>query len=235
MKTVHEVAKLTGVSVRTLHHYDAVGLLHPAQVTEAGYRLYDDASLERLQSILFYRELRFSLAEIKEILDSPDYDPGEALDGQIKLLEAERRRLDGLIAYARTVKEKGNVEMKFEKFDRAETEALKKEAKERWGKTEAWKEYEKRGCGDEGTDGLMAVFARMGALRDRDPSDSDVQTAVASLQAYITDNYYTCTKEILASLGEMYVADERFRKNIDEAGGDGTAEFTRRAIEIFTK
>ena len=87
MRTVKEVSRLTGVSVRTLHHYDAIGLLKPTEVTRAGYRLYDDTALSRLQSILLFRELQFPLKEIKAILDSPDFDPEEALTQQIKLLE----------------------------------------------------------------------------------------------------------------------------------------------------
>ena len=86
MKTVTEVSKITGVSVRTLHHYDAIGLLRPTAVTEAGYRLYDDEALGRLQTILLFRQLQFPLKEIKKILDSPNFDPQEALAQQIELL-----------------------------------------------------------------------------------------------------------------------------------------------------
>ena len=94
MKTVKEVSRLTGVSVRALHHYDAIGLLKPTRVTEAGYRLYDEESLQRLQTILLFRELQFPLKEIKEILDSPGFDPIPALEQQIKMLELQRRHLD---------------------------------------------------------------------------------------------------------------------------------------------
>lgn len=86
MRTVNEVSKITGVSVRTLHHYDAIGLLKPTKVTEAGYRMYDDTAISRLQSILLFRELQFPLKEIKSILDSPNFDPAEALTQQIELL-----------------------------------------------------------------------------------------------------------------------------------------------------
>lgn len=107
------------------------------------------------------------------------------------------------------------------------------EAKERWGGTAAWQEFEKRSDTSKETgDGLMKLFARLGELKEL-PSESDeVQTAVAGIQRYITEHYYTCTDEIFAGLGEMYVADERFRKNIDKAGGDGTAEFARAAIRV---
>ena len=105
------------------------------------------------------------------------------------------------------------------------------EAKERWGETVAWKEFEKRsGSTDEAADGLMKLFARLGELKELPPGSGDVQAAVAEVQRFITDHYYECTDEIFAGLGEMYAADERFRKNIDKAGGDGTAEFVRDAI-----
>ena len=107
MKTVIEVSRLTGVSVRTLHHYDAIGLLKPSEVTDAGYRLYDDTALERLQTILLFRELQFPLKEIKQIIDSPDFDRYDALDTQIKLLEMQRERLGKIISFAREIKEKG--------------------------------------------------------------------------------------------------------------------------------
>ena len=234
MKTVKEVSEATGVSVRTLHHYDAIGLLKPTAVTEAGYRLYDDAALERLESILLFRELEFPLREIKEILESPNYDPTDALDMQIKLLEARREKIDSLIELAREIKEKGEMTMKFEAFNSKEEEALKAEAREKWGATEAYKEYEKRAgktdpkaAGEE----LMKLLASFGELRSLSPADEKVQEKVGEYKQFITDNFYTCTDEILRGLGEMYVSDERFRKNIDKAGGDGTAEFVAEAIK----
>ena len=103
--TIHEVSKLAGVTVRTLHHYDAIDLLPPTALTEAGYRLYDDTALARLQSILLFRELEFPLKDIKRILDDPNFDQAAALEDQIKLLELRRKQLRKLIALAReTVK-----------------------------------------------------------------------------------------------------------------------------------
>ena len=106
MRTVKEVSKLTGVSVRTLHHYDSIGLLKPTAVTESGYRLYDDTTLTRLQNILLFRELQFPLKDIKEILDNPDFVPEEALAQQIHLLELKRKRLDELISFALEIQKK---------------------------------------------------------------------------------------------------------------------------------
>ena len=107
MKTVKEVSFLTGISVRTLHHYDAIGLLKPTRVTEAGYRLYDDAALRRLQTILLLRQLEFPLKQIREILDAPGFDPVAALEDQIRLLELKRQHLDNLIAHARKLQTTG--------------------------------------------------------------------------------------------------------------------------------
>ena len=238
MLTVHEVSERTGVSVRTLHHYDAIGLLTPAEVTQAGYRLYDDRSLKRLHSILFFRELQFSLKEIKDILDDPGYDPQKALDQQIRLLELQRERIDRIIKQAKEMKE-GDRTMGFDVFGHKEIEQYKQEAKEKWGGTEAYKEAERKSEGrtpaqESGVaEGLMDVFRVFGALRGLQPEDPAVQEKVAQLQQYITDHYYTCSKEILKGLGQMYVCDERFRKNIDQTAGEGTAEFVSKAIAAY--
>ena len=131
MRTVHEVSRLTGVSVRTLHHYDAIGLLKPAQLTEAGYRLYDNAALKRLQSILLLRQLRFPLAEIKAMLDSPGFDAREALRDQIGLLTLKREQLDNLIGLARNLLEFGGDFMDFSAFDTTKYDAYAAEARAR--------------------------------------------------------------------------------------------------------
>ena len=238
MKTVKEVSDLTGVSVRTLHHYDAIGLLKPTEVTDAGYRLYDDDALRRLGIILLFRELEFPLKEIKEMLDSPGFDRKEALGMQIRLLEARRDRLDSLIGHAKRTMEKGKGDMGFDVFDRKEEEALKAEAREKWGSTEAYKEYEKRANNADPKDAgekMMRLFAGLGGMKALSPADGKVQAKVEELKQYITDNFYTCTNEILSGLGEMYVSDDRFRKNIDKAGGDGTAEFAAAAIKEYCK
>ena len=236
MRTVSQVSALTGVSVRTLHHYDAIGLLKPSRITEAGYRLYDDPALERLHSILLFRELGFSLEEIKRILDTPDFDPMEALEKQIALLEEKRARLEAMIWQAKRFREKGTIEMKKETFD-----TYAREAEKRWGKTEAWKEYAKKSEGRTREreqslgDGLMDIFRRLGALRQGDPGSQEAQELVKELQSYITAHYYTCTPQILKGLGQMYAAGGEFTENIDKAGGPGTAVFARKAIEIYVK
>lgn len=237
MRTVNEVSKLTGVSVRTLHHYDAIGLLKPTEVTKAGYRLYDDTALSRLQSILLFRELQFPLKEIKTILDSPNFDPSEALTQQIELLELQYRRIGELISFAREIQKKGVKKMNFHVFDKSEIEQYKAEAKAKWGDTQAYREYEQKQ--ESGHDfgktasQMMNLFAEIGTLRQLSPADQAVQEKIRALQEFITSSYYTCSTEILRGLGQMYVGDERFRNNIDQAGGEGTAEFVKQAIEVY--
>jgi len=237
MWTVKEVSRLTGCSVRTLHHYDAIGLLKPTKVTGAGYRLYDDRAMSRLQTILLFRELQFPLKDIKAILDSPGFDRAEALRQQIGLLELQRRHIEGLITFARELLETGGTNMNMDAFDTHELDRYKAEAKARWGTTEAYRTYARREeagqIPGDAQEGLMAIFAKLGELRHLSPSDPAVQDTVKALQDHITASYYPCTEEILASLGQMYTGDDRFRHNIDAAGGEGTAQFAGEAIAIY--
>ena len=241
MKTVKEVSLLTGVSVRTLHHYDAIGLLKPTRVTEAGYRLYDDTALRRLQTILLFRQLQFPLKEIRDILDSPGFDPMEALTQQIHLLELQRRHLDNLISHARKIQTTGVFSMDFSTFDTTELDQYTAEAKARWGKTKAWQEYEQKAAGQTAEqkqstgDALMDIFARFGKIRHLSPESQEAQELVASLQDFITRHYYTCTKPILQGLGQLYIAGDSMTENIDKAGGEGTARFAHDVIEIFCR
>jgi len=241
MKTVKEVSHITGVSVRTLHHYDAIDLLKPAKVTEAGYRLYDDVSLQRLHAILLLKELQFSLKDIKEILDAPGFDPMEALTQQIGLLELKRQHLTDLIDHAREIQKTGVIPMDFSSFDTEKIDRYAKAAKEKWGKTDAYKEYETKTSGQSRAqiqatgDKLMDIFKEFGAIRHLSPASNEAQALVAKLQSFITDNYYTCTKQILFGLGQMYAAGDEMNENIDKAGGEGTGAFARDAISVYCK
>ena len=239
MKTVKEVSRLTGVSVRTLHHYDAIGLLHPAKVTEAGCRLYDEAALERLQSILLFRELEFPLKEIKQMLDAANFDPIAALEDQIRLLELRREQLDRLIRHARHIQSTGVMTMDFNAYDKKKLDAYAQEAKARWGHTDAWKESQARNKSADqersDADALMDIFRRLGEYRNGDPAAAEAQSLIAELKQFICDHYYNCTNQILLGLGQMYAAGDEMNENIDRAGGSGTGDFARRAIEIFCK
>ena len=241
MRTVKEVSKLTGVSVRTLHHYDEIGLLKPASVTDAGYRLYDENSLQRLHTILLLRQLQFSLNEIRDILDSPGFDSMEALSQQIKLLELQKQHLERLIAHARTIQKTGVIPMDFSSFDTKKIDRYAAEAKAKWGKTEAYKEFEVKTAGQtseqaqSSADALMDIFRQFGQIRPLSPASAEAQELVKKLQDFITDNYYTCTNQILFGLGQMYAAGDEMNENIDKAGGEGTGAFAKDAIMFYCK
>ena len=182
MMTVHEVSKISGVSIRALHHYDHIGLLQATKVTEAGYRLYDEAVLERLHYILLFKELQFSLKEIKDILDSPDFDRSKALEQQIHLLELRKEHLQNLIDLARGIKAIGVKYMSFEAFDTRKIDEYAERAKASWGTTDAYKEYEQKSAGrTEETQQklnveMMSIFAEFGKIKDMAP---DCEEAVA--------------------------------------------------------
>lgn len=237
--TVNEVSKLTGVSVRTLHYYDEIGLLHPTSITDAGYRLYDDTALEQLQHIMLFRELEFPLKDIKAILNSSGFDRTKALEQQIELLTLKKEHIENLITFARGIKMIGVKNMDFSAFDTKKLDEYAAQAKAAWGDTDAYKEYEQKSKDmtkeQQKAIGvkMMELFVEFGQMKEKDPQDADVQQQVKKLQEYITENFYTCTKEILACLGKMYNGGGDMTENIDTAGGAGTAVFVAKAIEIY--
>lgn len=239
MMTVNQVSKKTGVSIRTLQYYDSIGLLNPSEHTEAGYRLYDDTALERLQQILLFKELEFPLKEIKQIIDAKDFDKEKALEQQIMLLTMKKEHLENLIDFARKIQNKGEKIMDFTVFDTTKIDEYAKKAKEQWGDTAEYQEYEQKNSNvtKEGQIKLaqefMGLFAELGQMKEKDPKDAKVQEMIGRIQGYITEHFYNCTKEIFASLGQMYAAGGEFTDNIDAAGGTGTAAFAARAIDFY--
>jgi len=241
--SIGSLSKLSGVSIRALHHYDQIGLLQPSEVAESGYRYYDDAAVERLWQILFYRELDFPLAEIGEILSSPSFDRNRALTEHLNLLTQKRARLDRLIELVSNTM-KGETTMEFKPFDTSEFDAMRdqyaEEAKARWGNTDAYRENAKRAA--KWTDADKArfqkesgeIFPAFATLVGTNPADARVQEQVSRWQAHISENYYECSNEALACLGQMYVDDERFMKNIDKFG-TGTAKLMSDAIAVYCK
>ena len=239
MLTVHEVSELAGVSVRTLHHYDDIGLLRPSARTEAGYRLYDEGDLARLQQILLFRELEFSLADIRGIIDSPGYDRKRVLKRQLELLELKREHIDKLIDLAESLMEKDVTTVSFEAFDTSKMDEYKAAAKSKWGSTPEWAEYEaksaNRTSNEEATVGeeLLALFVPFGemAAAGVDPTSSEAKAQAALIQAFISEHFYTCTDEIFVQLGRAYGAGGEFTANINAAAGAGAAEFAAKAVE----
>ncbi len=239
MRTVHEVSEITGVSVRTLHHYDAIGLLSPSARTESGYRLYGDEDLARLQQILLFRELEFPLKDIRGIIDSPGFDQSRALDQQIRLLELRREHLERLIDLARDMKRMGVRTLAFDAFDTSRIDEYAAQAKASWGESPEWREYERKSAGrtkgDEMAMGaeLMALFEPFGrmAAEGADPASDAAAAQARRIQDFITEHYYTCTDEVFLQLGHAYGCGGDFTRNIDASAGEGAAAFAERAIE----
>lgn len=240
MMIVNEVSRLTGVSIRTLQYYDKIGLLPPADYTEVGYRLYDDETLQKLQIILLFRELEFPLKDIRRIIESPVFDREKALEQQIHILELKKEHIENLIDLARGVKKSGVKDMTdFTAFDTAKIDDYIAKAREYWGDTAAFKEFEEKNADRTSEENaginteLMKIFAQFGGMNDMDPASPKVQKQVKKLQDYITDKFYKCTNTILSSLGHAYSAEGEMNRNIDKAGGKGTGEFVDKAIQIY--
>ena len=239
MMTVKEVSDLTGVSIRTLHYYDQLGLLPAAGHTDSGYRLYDDAALERLQQILLFRELEFPLKDIQRILTNSAFDRRKALAQQIELLTLKKQHLESLISLAQKTLTTGGTYMDFTAFDTQKIQEYTRQAKQQWGATPAYKEFEQKTAHQTAQEAadmgsrLMEILAVFGGMQHKSPAAPAVQTQVKALQAFITEHYYTCTKEIFAQLGQMYCAGGAFTENINAVGGPGTAEFAAKAIEVY--
>lgn len=239
MKSVKEVSRETGVSVRTLHHYHALGLLVPTEVTEAGYRRYDEAAVNRLRLIVLYRELGFSLGEIAGLLEAPDSERNAALMEQVKRMEARKKQLQTRIDMALGLKLRGVKALDLAGFEAGMIDEYAEQAHALYGKTEAWKAYERKAKDRTPEEhrtigeGMMALFAKAGQFRTLPPEAPEAQAWAAELQAYITEHYYPCTAEILRALGNMYAGGGSMTENIDRAGGDGTGEFAREVLRVY--
>lgn len=247
MYKVKEVAELTGVTVRTLHHYDRIGLLKPEAVSAAGYRFYSEENLERLQQIIVFREMDFSLQEIKEIIERPEFNRKENLKKHKELLLAKKKRLEKMIeTIERTIDSiEGGYRMAgkdmFKGFSMKEIEEHQKkyseEAKEKYGK-EMVENVEKKvaGYSTEDWSGIQSktdeIYKRLVAGMDKGPEAPEVQQAIADWRQFITDHYYDCTLDIFRGLGDLYVDDPRFTKNIDKYQ-QGLAAFFREAIYFY--
>lgn len=245
---IKEVADMVGISVRTLHHYDAIGILKPENVTESGYRLYTERDFERLQQILFFKELDFKLQEIKEVLDNPDFDRKDALKIHKELLIEKRKRLEKIIESIDITMDsiEGGIEMSkkemFDVFDMGEIEKHRekyaKEARDKYGNSEAYKESEKRTSkyskedwkkiSEDGNE----IFLELSNVMDREVGDSKVQEIVEKWRNHISKNFYNCTPEIFSGLAQMYICDERFRENIDRIK-PGLTSFLSSAMEHY--
>jgi MerR family transcriptional regulator, thiopeptide resistance regulator len=227
--SVGRVADLSGVTIRTLHHYDEIGLLSPGGRSDAGYRVYEDSDLERLQRILFYRELGFTLKEISTIIDDPNTDSMGHLRRQRRLLLERIERLGAMVdaidyeMEANTMDIKLTPEERFEVFGDFRPEDHAEEAERRWGESDSFKESNRRVSkytkedwltlkaeAEEVQNRLAAAFE--GGLA---PDSGEAMDAAEAHRQHISHWFYECTYEIHRGLTDMYVSDERFRSNYD--------------------
>ncbi|HET7579118.1 MAG TPA: MerR family transcriptional regulator [Bacillales bacterium] len=242
MYKVKELADLAGISVRTLHHYDEIKLLTPEKTNEAGYRLYSEENLEELQQILFFKELGFPLRKIKTILESPSFDRREALALHRKMLLEKRRRLDRMIATLdKTMQHtKGEIEMtdkeKFEGFDFSRN-PYEQEARERWGdeavdrsnaKIASLSKEDQAALSEK----MSALFEKLATIRHQSPESDEAQAAIQEWYILL-QQFGDYSPEAFKGLGQMYVEDQRFTKNIDKYG-DGLARFMRDAMQVYS-
>jgi DNA-binding transcriptional MerR regulator len=240
--SVGRVAALSGVTIRTLHHYDEIGLLSPSERSAAGYRIYEESDLERLQQILFYRELGFTLEEISTIVSDPHTDALGHLRRQRKLLSERIKRLSVMIdaidyeMETRTMDIPLTPEERLEVFGKFRPEDYAQEAQQRWGETESYKESQRRVSSYQKEDWqrlkaeeqevrarLQAAFT--GGLA---PDSEEAMAAAEAHRQHISRWFYECTYDIHRGLTDMYVSDERFRSNYD-THTPGLASFIREA------
>lgn len=242
--TVGELSRLTGLTVRALHHYDEIGLVRPSQRTAAGYRLYDEADALRLQQVMVLRELGVPLDQIGAAIDASE-DRAALLRAHRAALADKRGRLDRMLAAvdaALAVLEKGKTTMQsedfkamFDGFDPADHEA---EVQQRWGGTEAYRESARRTqkYGKPEWEAIRTeseeIYARLGALMQQGAAVTDpaVQAAVEDHRRHLERWFYPCPSQMHKGLGEMYVADPRFTATLDGKAGPGFARFFRDAI-----
>ena len=231
--TIGEIARISGVTIRTLRHYDRIGLLPPEEITPAGYRLYGEKSLQRLHTILLLRETGLPLESIRRLLDDPQASPQRLLALQEQLLTMQRAHIDHLLTLTRQLQQKGMTAMDFTAFDAHRTADLTAQAEAAWGHTPAWQEFisRPRQKGELARNGeaLMELIALFGKERPASPDAPEATAFVRQLQSFITQHYYTCTDEVLLGLADVYETPD-FTRNIDRAGGEGTAAFLARAI-----
>lgn len=242
---VKEVAELVGISVRTLHHYDKIGLLTPDEMTESGYRLYSAENLDTLQQILFFKELDFPLKEIKEMISSPSFDRQEALKLQRHMLLQRRERIDRLIATIdkTTTFEKGEKQMsnkeKFDGFDFSHN-SYKEEARRKWGDEivdQSTAAIENKSTSEQHEMGekMTAIYKKLAMLKDTSPESVEAQVGINEWYDFLnkhTGHHYSL--DAFKGLGQLYVDDERFTQNIDQFG-NGLATFMRDAMKIYAE
>lgn len=246
MYKISEVSKLTGISVRMLHHYDNIGILSPKRENESNYRYYSEEDILRLYQILVFKELDFKLSEIKKILDDKNFDIENALRVQRKLIMKKKERLENIIdSIDETIKNLGENNMSKKNFNafsyddiKKHEEKYKEETERRYKDSDAYKEskektskYSKEDW-EKISEEANNIYIELANLMDKNPDDEEVQVLVQKWRDHISNNYYNCTVEIFRGLALIYVADERFTKNIDKHK-KGLAKFLSDAMNVY--
>ena len=240
---VKEVAELFGISIRTLHHYDKIGLLTPSEVTDNRYRLYSEENLETLQQILFFRELGFPLKEIQKMMHNSSFNKKEAFMLQRKMLIEKRDNLNKMIGNIDktlqhltgetqyTYKERfENMNMKFSQYE--------EEARLRWGNQAVDEVSSKLNhlSKDEQielSDSWDSILNKLASLRSHSPKSKEVQIVIKQWYDFLNENFRYYSLDAFYGLGQLYIQDERFKKNIDRYG-EGLASFMSEAMKVFT-
>lgn len=244
--TVHEVAQLTGLTVRTLHYYDQIKLFSPSTVLESRYRIYSSDDIERLQEILFFKEIGFSLREIKALINSQSYSREDAMKKHLKILQLKKKRVDKLISLVNDTLN-GQHTYTFDAFSNREVldaqSAFKEEVFKNWSSTKEYQEYaeyfaehteqEKIEKGNAFLCFSQEFFERLAEYEHLAPSLPKVQSLVQEWQEYISENFYLCSNEMLLYLGELYISDEHFKSFIDQFSSMDLADYFNRAIKSF--
>ena len=240
---IHELAKTSNISIRTLRYYDEIDLLKPAKINSSGYRVYDESCIEKLQQILFYKELNFSLSQIKTIVNDKNFDKEKAFKEQRNLLELKQKRLNNLIELIDSlIKGENNTSLKEFSMEEIEQEKqkYKEEVKAKWGNTKAYKQSNNRTNSytkdqwkeiKEEYDSILTSFSK---LVEKDPNSLEAQQLVEQWKNHINKYYYDIDNNMLSNLADMYLSDERFIDNMDKYK-KGTTAFIVNCIKIYCK
>ncbi|MDA3847225.1 MAG: MerR family transcriptional regulator [Vallitaleaceae bacterium] len=248
MYLINKVATLAGITVRTLHYYDEIGLLVPKVMNDNQYRIYSKEDIKTLQDILFFKELGFKLSDIKGILGTDGYNRLDVLKQHKKVIGMKMSHLKGIMETLESTinEEEGGIAMNdIERFEAFNMEAIEahnkqfaKEIKEKYGQSDAYaesqqktKQYDAKDWGRINDESLV-IYKAFHELKNLNPNHVLLQEQVAKWQNYITRNFYTCTKPILSGLADMYIEDERFKENIDK-NGEGIAGVMHDAIKVY--
>ncbi len=240
LKTVKEISKLTGITVRALHYYDEINLLKPSDNSQAGYRLYSNEDVESLHQIMFLKEIGFELKQIKDIIHNCEFDKREAFKKHKEILILKKKRIENLIKLVDS-KLEGDSNLSFSEFDESSIIAKQKEYHEevvhRWKNTQAYKEFEEKQSkrNNEFPDidkKAREIFGEIAKCMESPPSCKKVQHLISLWQNYITENYYNCTNEMLQYLALLYVEDARFKTYINSIGDD-LAQYINEAMNFY--